>query len=585
MKQVHCREILFVLFLLLGLFACTDKKEQEVTTGITSQSWVEGTAVPISAVEPTSVRFQAVASWTATAGADWCSLLASSGERGKNTLQFLATSATSVERSSSITIQVKGYAPATFRVTQKATGGQVSNDVEINVQVDQYLKDWYLWNEEYKTLTPNYNQTYDAFFYNALGSLKTNTLDKRWTGQGYTLFSYIEKRDPIETSRAKDDLLIPKELTYSFGITGITPILIGTVLESHIYFCVRGVYPDSPAARAGIRRGTMIGAVNGEELTNSNIDYYYYQLLYPEGALAWTLTEKKDEKNVTASVVSEAMYCNPVLYNKVETVGTHTIGYLVYNNFDAGFDRELFDVFKDFKSKHVTDLILDLRYNGGGHTWSANLMATCIVGQAAQGKVFNSLRFNEKRMKQRNGKREDEYFAYEKYDNLNTSLSAGALGLKRVYCLTGKGTASSSELIINSLRGIDVEVVLIGEQTTGKNVGMEYDDITVNDQLYRVVPITFQSYNAKGFGDYEKGFQPDWEIDETNPFQQESTFYRHRDYGTAEEPLYAKAVELITGKKPSVAARSASSVMTGQVCPLPIVLRPGQGGMLLPRQR
>lgn len=586
MIRIHGWELLLSLFLTFALSACTDKEEQEIVTGITGQSWTEETGVQAHAAQLTSVSFRAAASWTAASEADWCSLLTSSGEKGQNILQFMVTSATTVERTTAITLRVKGYASTRIRVTQKPNSSQVSGDVEVNVQVDQYLKEMYLWNDEYKTLTLDYNQTYDTFFYQSLGRLTTNTLDKRWRNdREYTLFSYIEKKDPVEASRAQDELLIPKERTYSLGIVGMTPISIGTLFNYQNYFCVQGVYPDSPAARAGIKRGDLIREVNGEKLVESNFYYYFYQLLYPEEVFSWTLTKEEEKGDATVSVGSEAMYCNPVIYNKVEEVGGHTIGYLVYAGFDAGFDRELFEVFKEFKNKHVTDVVLDLRYNGGGHTWSANLMATCIAGQAAQGKVFTSLRFNDERMKQRNGQREEERFAYEEYPNLKTSLSAGALGLKRVYCLVGAGTASSSELVINSLRGIDVEVVLIGEQTTGKNVGMEYEDMTVNDQLYRVVPITFQSYNAKGFGDYEKGFRPDCEIDETNPKGQDGVFYKHRDYGTTEEPLYAKAVELISGQKLlSAEVRSVVPVEIGRTRTMPAVFRPGQDGMLRPRQ-
>lgn len=80
---------------------------------------------------------------------------------------------------------------------------------------------------------------------------------------------------------------------------------------------------------------------------------------------------------------------------------------------------------------------------------------------------------------------------------------------------------------------------------------MEYEEYTVRNNTYRVVPITFQSYNAKGFGEYEKGFEPDILMDETNPYNEQGVFYIHKDYGNNEEPLYAKAIELITGTNPA----------------------------------
>lgn len=221
--------------------------------------------------------------------------------------------------------------------------------------------------------------------------------------------------------------------------------------------------------------------------------------------------------------------------------------------------------------------------NGGGHTMSANLIATCIAGTASQGKVFSSLRYNDERMAKLNNKREDELFAYSSYPNLGTSLSAGSLNLPRVYCLVGNGTASASELVINSLEGIDLDVILIGEKTTGKNVGMEYEEYTVRNNTYRVVPITFQSYNAKGFGEYEKGFEPDILMDETNPYNEQGVFYIHKDYGNNEEPLYAKAIELITGTNPAPQTRSAVvNTLDGKTYKLPAIFRPGHDGMLMP---
>lgn len=182
-----------------------------------------------------------------------------------------------------------------------------------------------------------------------------------------------------------------------------------------------------------------------------------------------------------------------------------------------------------------------------------------------------------------NNKREDELFAYSSYPNLGTSLSAGSLNLPRVYCLVGNGTASASELVINSLEGIDLDVILIGEKTTGKNVGMEYEEYTVRNNTYRVVPITFQSYNAKGLSDYEKGFEPDILMDETNPYNEQGVFYIHKDYGNNEEPLYAKAIELITGTNPAPQTRSAVvNTLDGKTYKLPAIFRPGHDGMLMP---
>lgn len=585
MKTLRYFSILCMLLVAASFNSCKDD-DDKLVSGVTGQSWQEGKPLEITLGKELSVSFNANGDWKATTNSDWCNILDKEGKSGKSTLRLLVATTSNASRTAIITIKVDGYNSASFQVTQNETGGTASEDMEVNAKVDQYLREKYLWNDEYKTLNLDYTKKYDNFFYDALGSMTTNTLDKRPTSDGnrYTIFSYIEKRTIISPTRTTK---VDKELAHSFGITGITPVKIGTLTNNTTYFCIQGIYPDSPADIAGIKRGAMISRINGNKISNSNIEDYFYSLLYPNAAFSMNLEEDIIEEGTIigtreTKLTSKAMYCNPVIHSQVEEANGHKVGYLVYSGFDASFDQELFDAFKEFKSKNVTDVILDLRYNGGGYTISANLIATCIAGAASQGKVFTSLRYNKERMEERNNKRDDEQFAYTNYVNLGGSLSAGALGLTRVYCLVGNGTASASELVINSLRGIDVNVILIGERTTGKNVGMEIKDLTVRDNTYRVVPITFQSYNAKGEGDYEKGFVPESSLimDETNPYKESGRFFIHKEYGTSEEPLFAKAIELITGKNPSIGTRSMQTSMKGNVHKMPAIFRPGHDGMI-----
>lgn len=595
MKHVNYLSLFLLALFSISLISCNDDDDKKLNTGITNQSWTEGKPLEISLDNDLSVSFNAATKWVASvaSGADWCKLNTTSGTKGKSTLKLSVSTSSTTDRTAKISINVDGYSPASFEVIQKgASAPQTTEDMEINTKVDGYLRKMYLWNDEYKTLQPDFTKDYEAFFYDALGSLTTNTLDKKpYVGSDgktyYNLYSYIQLLPDISSTRATQ--IADKELAYSFGITGITPISIGTQAEYTIYFCLQGVYPDSPASEAGLKRGAMISQINGKKISNSNISDFYYDMLLPDASFSYTLTEEVIEGGrITGqkeyTITSKATYNNPVIFSNVkEDIEGHRIGYLVYSGFEAGFDQELFDVFKEFKNKNITDLILDLRYNGGGHTMSANLMATCIAGTASQGKVFNSLRYNDERMAKLNNKREDEFFAYASYPNLGTSLSAGSLDLPRVYCLVGNGTASASELVINSLEGIDLDVTLIGEKTSGKNVGMEYEEYTVRDNTYRVVPITFQSYNAKGFGDYGNGFEPDILMDETNPYNEQNVFYIHKDYGSNEEPLYAKAIELITGTNPATQTRSvAVNTLEGRKRKLPAIFRPGHDGMLMP---
>ncbi len=588
MKHVNYLSFFLLTLFSISFISCSDDDDNKLNTGITNQSWTEGKSLEISQNNELSVSFNAAAKWVAsvTSGADWCKLNTTSGTKGQSTLKLSVSTSSTTDRTARISINIDGYSPASFEVTQKGTSiPQTTEDMEINAKVDEYLREMYLWNDEYKTLNLDYDKGYEDFFYDALGSMTTNTLDKRtYMGSDgkthYTLFSYIEKKSPISSTRSYP--LVNKELEYSFGITGM--ITIGTQSGSDVY-CIRGVYPDSPASHAGIKRGTYISEIDGTKITEANYQALASNLVYPERIRSLKITEIIPQEGKPAStkeytITSEAMYKNPVLYQDVIKTNTgDRIGYLVYAGFEAGYDDKLFEVFKEFKSQNVNELILDLRYNGGGHTISANLIASCIAGNAYKDAVFSKLRYNDERMKALGNTKFEERFSYSKYVNLNTSLAAGNLSLKRIYCLVSGTTASASELVINSLRGIDIEVVLIGSKTTGKNVGMEPAEIVIGKNTYEVTPITFQSYNAKDFGDYEQGFTPDIPFDEEDP-EGDGYFNDYIDYGNLNEPLLGRAIQEITGQVPSNTRSSKASGIKGKVLKMPAIFRPGHDGMI-----
>ena len=562
--------------------SCKSNNE-EIGSGVSGQSWLNKEPLEITTETPLQVVFNAANSWGASSNSSWCKITPTTGDRGQNIIKLTATSTTDKDRKAIISISVKGYSDVSFSVIQKALDPSLTTEnMEVNNAVHDYLSEMYLWNDEYKTLSLDNTKDYKSYFEDALLSMTTNTLDKRLYPKGYAIFSYIEKLNTINTvstTGSRATKYIDKELAYSFGITGITPVRYD---EVHVYFSIEGIYPDSPASNAGLKRGTLINKVDGTEISMSNYENQYYKLIDPTNATSLNVTDVTNNGK-EVSLTSKAMYCNPILLSKVVNEGGHKIGYLVYSSFDAGFDEELFNVFKNFKSQNITDLILDLRYNGGGHTISANMIATCVAGTYAQGKVFTKYRYNDERMKLLNGNMDEDLFATSTYLNLGVSLSDGYLNLKKIYCIVGNNTASSSELVINSLRGIDIDVVLIGEKTVGKNVGMEYTEKTIRNNKYRIVPITFQSYNAKGFGDYHAGFEPisSLIIDETNPFNETDVFYNYREFGTNNEPLYAKAVELISGVKLSVTSRSSQpTLLKGNTIKVSAKHRLGFDGML-----
>ena len=198
---------------------------------------------------------------------------------------------------------------------------------------------------------------------------------------------------------------------------------------------------------------------------------------------------------------------NPLYLNTVITQGTHNIGYLMYNGFYANYDNQLNAAIGNLAAQNVTDLVLDLRYNSGGSVNTAVKLASMITGQFT-GQLFARQQWNAKAQ---------AYYLNNNPGALQNKFIGGlnGLNLNKVYILTTKGTASASELVINCLKPY-VEVVQIGDITTGKNVGSItlYDSPTfaktnVNpNHKYAMQPIVLKIVNKNNFGDYTTGINP-----------------------------------------------------------------------------
>jgi carboxyl-terminal processing protease len=282
--------------------------------------------------------------------------------------------------------------------------------------------------------------------------------------------------------------------------------------SNEIFGWVRYIIPNSDASTKEIKRGDIFYGVNGTQLT---VDNYQSLLLNAENYTLnladfnnGAITPNGKSVILTKTELSE----NPISINKVIEVSGHKIGYLMYNGFYPGYDTQLNDAFGTLKSQGITDLVLDLRYNSGGSVQSATRLASMITGQFTD-KVFSIQKWNSKI---------NDYFESEDPDALknlftNTVESAplNSLNLTKVYILTTESTASASELVINGLKPY-IEVVQIGDITTGKNVGSItiYDSPTFGKEnrnpkhYYAMQPIVFKIANADNFGEYYNGLTP-----------------------------------------------------------------------------
>lgn len=300
-----------------------------------------------------------------------------------------------------------------------------------------------------------------------------------------------------------------------------------------VFGFVRYVVPNSPADQQGVERGMIFRQVDGINLTDSN----FGELLFEPVQYAIGLAELNDNQLIltgqTITLTKTELTENPIHIAKTFDINGQKIGYLMYNAFRSTFEGELNQVFGDFLANGVTDLVVDLRYNGGGSVETAKDLSSMITGQF-EGQLFAKLTYNENI--------EDVSIFFD--DATANGQNINNMNLNRVYILTTGASASASELVINALNPY-INVIQIGDNTVGKFQGSQllYDSVDFRKQganpfhFYALQPLIFEIENAEGFTGFEDGLQPDVLIEED--------FFNLGVLGEPSEPLLNIALQNI----------------------------------------
>ncbi len=297
---------------------------------------------------------------------------------------------------------------------------------------------------------------------------------------------------------------------FDFYVGSITP-----PREYRIAF----VDPASAAAAVGVLRGDTVVSIDGVSINDSS-DSGIATLsegLRPSTAGSHTFVFSRNGVNRAPVLLTAASIAlSPVPLNSVITSNGAKVGYILFNDHNAPSENQLANAITNMRTQGITDLVLDLRYNGGGYLFIASSLSYMIAGDTrTAGKTFERLQYNDKRSADTQSADATTPF-YNELCILDTSnrctappgTPLPALNLSRVYVLAGPGTCSASEAVVNGLRGVDVEVVIIGGTTCGKPYGF-----TAKDNCgISYFPIEFQGVNAKGFGDYTTGFTPTCQV-------------------------------------------------------------------------
>ncbi|KNZ32754.1 MAG: hypothetical protein AD742_10135 [Methylibium sp. NZG] len=255
-------------------------------------------------------------------------------------------------------------------------------------------------------------------------------------------------------------------------------------LELQLPLKVRFVEAQSSAAALGVVRGDQILAINGRSAADI-VAANDFSALSP-GKEGDTLSLQLGGASPRTVTLTASTYTlTPVPVSRVLTLPNGAkAGYVVLKDFITQAEAPLTAAFASFRAAGATDVILDLRYNGGGRVSTSALLASLAAGSVHDGKLFTRL----------------SYSARQSSRNVNYAFSAADTGFARVVVLTGERTCSASELVVNGLKPF-VQVVTIGAASCGKPFG--FNPTTSCGSTFSAV--NFESLNALGEGRYYDG--------------------------------------------------------------------------------
>lgn len=280
--------------------------------------------------------------------------------------------------------------------------------------------------------------------------------------------------------------------------------------SNQVYGFVRYVLPNSPAANAGVERGVLFDKVNGQSMSQTT----NFGQLFSANSLTiqFAFFDGEEIISLEDSVTLQQIEIteNPIHKLEILDFPTKKVGYLMYNGFRRNFDTQLNDAFGVLIAANIDELVLDLRYNGGGDVQTAVNLCSLITGQ-----FFNELIATQVT----NSNFDDSEILFSNRTISGQGLNS--LELNRVYVLTTRSTASASELVIAGLQPY-IDVVHIGRQTTGKYQGSTtlYDASDFRRQnaslahRYALQPLIFKLINSVGFTDFDNGIEPTININE-----------------------------------------------------------------------
>ncbi len=362
---------------------------------------------------------------------------------------------------------------------------------EENEAFFELMEEWYYWTENIPNLNPS-SSSFPTIF-ELLEAMRYRPLD-RWSfiADWEEFYAYITNTEFV-----------------GYGV--------GFAWDNQGKLRVSFVYNNVPIYDEGVRRGWILEEVNGTVITQGANISSLLGLNQP-GVNNSFLFTASDGQQISFSLEKEVLAVNTVLHHEVIEQEGSKVGYLVLQNFSGSTRQELENVFQFFSEEQIDDLILDMRYNGGGLTSIAKQLSSLIGGAELSGEPFARYYYNAIKQNQNT----TEFFSEE----------ANSLGLERLVVIATGATASASEMVINGLNPY-MDVYVVGSNTYGKPMGAH---ILRFNNVWAVAPVTISVKNANDEGEFFEGIPADIPANDGLSF----------DFGHSEEPSLQQALAFLS---------------------------------------
>jgi hypothetical protein len=393
---------------------------------------------------------------------------------------------------------------------------RLSNNEIINSWIAENIEQYYLWNDRITASGINKDENPRRFFEQLIAPDDS--------------YSYI-----VDDFKS---LLLKWSKNHKPGYS----YLLYSTDSDTVYGKITYIVTDSPADRAGLKRGMVFTKINGTNLSADN-----YNDLTAETVHEHTLSVRENDNSETARRIEVAEFVEPpVFLDTVYALPDCKVGYLVYNSFisDNGdmskkYDIQLNDIFEKFGNDDIDELILDLRYNQQGNIFSSVILASMIVPDPDTEEIYARYQYNKSVQATVLNEFGDDYLNLYFVDMLQNK-AINNVSLNRVFILTSPTTGAIGKVLINCLRPF-IDVIIVGNETAGNNVFSfflyEEDPEIQRINTWAIILAVMKISNRAGNTDY--AFTPDIKI--TEPL------YDNTPLGNINETVLSATLNAISG--------------------------------------